>query len=48
MGPLDDAPRTLCDPQAIALRRALLEEPHIAPLARYVQGLRAQHPTYEF
>lgn len=48
MALLDDAPRTLRDPQAIAHRRALLVEPHIAPLARYVQGLREQHPTYEF
>ncbi|MBB2981412.1 MULTISPECIES: uracil-DNA glycosylase [Burkholderiaceae] len=43
-----DAPRTLRDPQAIAQRRAMLAEPHIAPLALYVQGLRAQHPTWEF
>ncbi|MGK8200583.1 uracil-DNA glycosylase [Burkholderia cepacia] len=48
MRELDDAPRTLRDPHTIAHRRALLVEPHIAPLARYVQGLREQHPTYEF
>ncbi|WP_186083159.1 uracil-DNA glycosylase [Burkholderia gladioli] len=48
MAPFDDAPRTLRDPAAIAHRRALLTELHIAPLARYVQGLREQYPTYEF
>ncbi len=48
MALLDDAPRTLRDPEAVALRRAMLTEPHVAPLARYLQALRAQHPTWEF
>lgn len=44
----DDAPRTLRHPETIARRRAMLAEPHIAPLASYVQGLRAKHPAWEF
>ncbi|SUA78185.1 hypothetical protein [Pandoraea pnomenusa] len=44
----DDAPRTLRSPEAIAFRRAMLTEPHIAPLASYVAGLRQQHPAWEF
>ncbi|MBN3761164.1 uracil-DNA glycosylase [Burkholderia sp. Ac-20365] len=43
-----DAPRTLRVAEAIALRRAMLVEPHIAPLAAYVEGLRAKHPDWEF
>lgn len=45
---LDDAPRTLRSPEAIARRRTMLSEPHIAPLASYVAGLRQQHPAWEF
>lgn len=44
----DDAPRTLRSPDAIALRQRMLTEPHVAPLARYVDGLRAKHPAWEF
>jgi hypothetical protein len=44
----DDAPRTLRSPDAIAQRQRMLTEPHVAPLARYVDGLRAMHPTWEF
>jgi len=43
-----DAPRTLQSPEAIAQRRQKLVEPHIAPLARYLDGLRAKYPTWEF
>lgn len=43
-----DAPRTLRFPKAIAARQQMLAEPHIAPLAAYVQGLRAKHPDWEF
>lgn len=45
---LDDAPRTLRSPEAVALRRAMLTEQHIAPLASYVGGLRLKHPDWEF
>jgi len=43
-----DAPRTLRSPEAIAQRRQMLEKPHIARLARYVDDLRAAHPNWEF
>jgi Uracil DNA glycosylase superfamily len=43
-----DAPRTLRPPEAVALRRAMLTAPHIAPLASYVGGLRLKHPDWEF
>ncbi|MFM0417433.1 uracil-DNA glycosylase [Paraburkholderia aromaticivorans] len=43
-----DAPRSLRSAEAIALRRQMLTEPHIAPLARYVDSLRLKHPTWEF
>ncbi|WP_253189929.1 hypothetical protein [Paraburkholderia fungorum] len=45
---LDDAPRTLHSPEAIALRRAMLTETHVAPLAAYVEGLRLMHSDWEF
>ena len=40
--------RSLRSASAIAARRALLREPHIAPLTKYVAGLRRSHPTWEF
>lgn len=43
-----DAPRSLRSPAAITLRRAMLVEPHIAPLATYVEGLRSKQPDWEF
>jgi hypothetical protein len=45
---IDDAQRTLRSPEAIAERQRMLKEPHVAPLAHYVDGLRAKHPTWEF
>lgn len=48
MSIVHDAPRTLRSPEAVALRRAMLVEPHIAPLASYVAGLRRQEPGTEF
>ena len=45
---LIDAPRTLRSPEALADRRRMLADPHIAPLVRYVDALRARHPTWEF
>lgn len=45
---IEDVPRSLRSPEAIALRRQMLVEPHVAPLARYVDSLRAKHPTWEF
>ncbi|MFP3637849.1 uracil-DNA glycosylase [Paraburkholderia sp. SIMBA_054] len=43
-----DGPRALRAPEAIAARRLMLAEPHIAPLAAYVEGLRAKYPDWEF
>lgn len=36
-------PRTLRDPEARAARRAMLDLPHIAPLARFAADLRERH-----
>lgn len=44
----NDAPRTLRSREAIAERYRMLATPHVAPLARYVEALRAKHPTWEF
>lgn len=35
-------------PEAIAERRMMLNEPHVTPLAAYVESLRGKHPTWEF
>ncbi|WP_109479872.1 uracil-DNA glycosylase [Paraburkholderia sp. C35] len=43
-----DAPRTLRSLDAVVLRRAMLTEQHIAPLAAYVADLRVRHPDWEF
>ena len=43
-----DSPRSLRSPDAVAHRRQLLHQPHIAPLAAYVETLRAAHPALEF
>jgi hypothetical protein len=43
-----DTPRFFKRPEAIARRRMMLNEPHIAPLTAYVESLRAKHPTWEF
>ncbi len=43
-----DAPRTLRSPEEITRRRAMLVEPHIAPLTSYVESLRRQEPETEF
>ncbi|WP_244207667.1 hypothetical protein [Paraburkholderia fungorum] len=37
---IEDVPRTLRSPEVIALRRQMLTEPHMAPLARYVDSLK--------
>lgn len=44
----DDVPRTLRSPNAIALRRSMLTQQHILPLAQYVASLRKKHPDWEF
>ncbi|MFJ3057348.1 uracil-DNA glycosylase [Herbaspirillum sp. NPDC087042] len=41
-------PRSLKDPAAVEARRALLSEPHIAPLTAYVNSLRSKYPDWEF
>jgi hypothetical protein len=45
---IDDAPRMLRSLDACDLRRLMLTEPHIAPLAQYVERLRAKHPDWQF
>lgn len=42
-----DAPKSLADSAAIKARRAALTQPHIAPLATFVTGLRLQAPNAE-
>jgi hypothetical protein len=41
-----DCARSLRSPEAVALRKAMLREPHIAPLTAFVTKLRAAHPNY--
>jgi uracil-DNA glycosylase len=45
---IPDQARSLRSSKAIALRRLMLNKPHIAPLANYVQRLRDIHPAWEF
>lgn len=40
--------RALRDPAEIVRRRGMLGEPHAAPLARWVESLRARLPAWEF
>lgn len=44
----EDCPRSLRSPAAIAERRKLLAEPHVAPLAAFVARLRVAQPGWEF
>lgn len=41
-------PRSLRNPANVVARRSMLTLPHAAPLAAYVQGLRAANPSWEF
>jgi hypothetical protein len=43
-----NTPRAFKHPEAIARRRMMPDEPHIAPLTAYVESLRVRHPTWEF
>jgi uracil-DNA glycosylase len=43
-----DCARSLRSPEAVALHRLMLHEPHIAPLADFVEKLRRAHPAWEF
>lgn len=43
-----NTPRSFKHPEAVACRRTMLDDPHIAPLTAYVESLRAKHPTLEF
>jgi hypothetical protein len=45
---INDAPRTLRKPEVIAELERMLGARHIEPLSRYVDGLRAKHPDWEF
>ncbi|AIF46037.1 uracil-DNA glycosylase [Dyella japonica] len=45
---IPDAPRSLRKPEAIAERERMLFARHIEPLSRYVDGLRAKYPDWEF
>jgi hypothetical protein len=42
LGPGPETPRSLSDPDARAMRRGLLAQPHIHPLIAYVERLRAR------
>jgi Uracil DNA glycosylase superfamily len=42
------SPRAFRDPAKVAARRQMLNEPHIAPLTRFVAGLRSKHPGVAF
>lgn len=43
-----DFPRSLQDPAAIAARKGMLQDLHIAPLTEFVSKLRRAHPEWEF
>jgi hypothetical protein len=43
-----DCARSLRSPEAVALRKERLREPHMAPLAEFVVKLRTAHPDWEF
>ncbi|VVE33352.1 uracil-DNA glycosylase [Pandoraea iniqua] len=43
-----NTPRSFKQPEAIVQRRGMLNEPHIAPLVSYVEGLRVKQPEWEF
>lgn len=43
-----DTPRSFRQPEIVATRRRMLNEPHIAPLTAYVENLRVKHPDWEF
>lgn len=45
---LDDAPRTLRSPEAIALRRAMFTEPKSHRSRRTSRAVRLRHPDWEF
>jgi hypothetical protein len=42
-----DCARSLRSPEAVALRRGMLHQPHIAPLTNFVATLRAEHSDWE-
>jgi hypothetical protein len=43
-----DCARSLRSPEAVALRKEMLHEPHMVPLADFVAKLRRTHPDREF
>lgn len=43
---MEDLPRANRYPGFVASKVARLYEPHVAPLSRFVERLRASHPTY--
>jgi Uracil DNA glycosylase superfamily len=43
-----DCARSLRSPEAVARRRLMLREPHVAPLTSFVEKLREAHPAWEF
>jgi hypothetical protein len=45
---LEDAPRTLRSPEACSHRKLMLSEPHVAPLAQYVERMRLANPDWQF
>jgi hypothetical protein len=47
-GQASDCARSLHSPEAVALRKAMLRDPHLAPLTDFVAKLRRAHPDREF
>jgi hypothetical protein len=43
-----DCARSLRSAEAVARRRLMLREPHVAPLTKFVEKLREAHPDWEF
>jgi uracil-DNA glycosylase len=40
----DDEPKSLRDPEVLRQRLAMINEEHVAPLTRFVEEIRRQHP----
>jgi hypothetical protein len=45
---VDYIPRLFKSKVEVAARRAMLDQPHIAPIARFLADLRAANPSWEF
>ena len=45
---INDCARSLRSTEIVALRRQMLQEPHIAPLTDFVRKMKEAHPTWDF